>query len=112
MLTERRRRVRKQYEGVQQRRVLQDMTNQGQGQASLKQVSTMAPPGLEGPSLHLKPAQKLQLQQQMQQVGLLKPTHLPFEEVSFSEAVCLSLSAFSMYSCSPRFTCSVETGTA
>lgn len=80
-LTERRRTVRKQCESVQQRRALQDMTNQDQGNASLKQSSTIAPglmrPGPEVPSLHLKPVQRLQLQQQIQQVCLLKPTQLP-----------------------------------
>lgn len=71
-LTERRRPVRKPCESVQQRRALQDMTNQDQGSASLKQISAMAPglmrPGPQGPSLHLKPVQRLQLQQQIQQV--------------------------------------------
>lgn len=80
-LIEQRRTVRKQCESVQQRRALQDMTNQDQGNASLKQISTIAPglmrPGPEVPSLHLKPVQRLQLQQQIQQVCLLKPTRLP-----------------------------------
>lgn len=97
MLTEQRRTLRKQYESVQQRRALQDMTNQGQNKASLKQIAAITPvlmmPGLEVPSLHLNSAQKLQLQQQMQQVCLLRPTHLPCEEVTFSEAVGLSVSA-------------------
>lgn len=74
MLTERRRTTRRQYEGVQQRRALQDMTNQEQGKGSLKQTNAVTPlllmPGPEVPSLHLTPAQKVQLQQQMQQVCL------------------------------------------
>ncbi|CAF95037.1 unnamed protein product, partial [Tetraodon nigroviridis] len=51
MLTEQRRTLRKQYESVQQRRALQDMTNQGQNKASLKQIAAITPvlmmPGLE-----------------------------------------------------------------
>uniref|UniRef100_H3CKQ5 Uncharacterized protein n=1 Tax=Tetraodon nigroviridis TaxID=99883 RepID=H3CKQ5_TETNG len=69
MLTEQRRTLRKQYESVQQ------------SKASLKQIAAITPvlmmPGLEVPSLHLNSAQKLQLQQQMQQhVQLLTQVHL------------------------------------
>lgn len=86
MLTERRQTVRRQYEAVQQRRALQDTTNHPR--------TTKGPPGppliilgnLTGPALQLSPApqtgtsfqldrtQKLQLQQQVQQVRLLKPS--------------------------------------
>lgn len=82
--------MRKQSESVQQRRALQDMTNQELSKASAA-VAMM--PGPEVPRLHLKPAQKVQLQQQMQQVGLLRPAHLWSEEVSLSEAVGFFLSA-------------------
>lgn len=70
MLTEQRRSLRKQPEGQQQRRVLQDMTNHHHGKLSLRAPAVATPP------LHLNLAQKLQLQQQMQQVGRL-PLPLP-----------------------------------
>lgn len=78
MLTERRHTVRKEYEALQQRRALQDTTNHHRGNTNLKDVPSAQPnaissiimqPGLMSPALHLDSAQKLQLQQQIQQVG-------------------------------------------
>lgn len=86
MLTEQRRTIRKQYETLQQRKALQDMTNCEHGKASLKegsQLNAITPvlmmPGQEVPPLHLNQAQKLQLQQHVQQVCHLKSAHLPFD---------------------------------
>lgn len=77
MLTERRRTVRKQYEALQQRRALQDTTNHHHGNTSLTDTSNpqsdatasvLVLPSRFCPALHLDSAQKLQLQQQIQQV--------------------------------------------
>lgn len=77
MLTERRRTVRKQFEALQQRRALQDTTNNHHVNINLKDASSPHPrtvtpvvvvPGRVCPTLHLDYAQKLQLQQQIQQV--------------------------------------------
>lgn len=72
MLTERRRTVRKQYEALQQRRALQDTTNHHHGNTSNPQANATASvlvlPSRFCPALHLDSAQKLQLQQQIQQV--------------------------------------------
>ncbi|XP_069032570.1 GON-4-like protein [Embiotoca jacksoni] len=89
MLTERRQTVRKQYEALQQRRALQDTTNQlRSSSAHLKDTPSGLPPDavtsavLVLPSrvctaLHLDYTQKLQLQQQIQQhVQLLTQVHL------------------------------------
>lgn len=88
MLTERRRTVRKQYEALQQRRALQDTTNHCDN-TTLKDTPGPQPnsltsifvvPGRVCPTLHLDYNQKLQLQQQIQQV-LCCPSvwhHLPF----------------------------------
>ncbi|KAK1895340.1 hypothetical protein KUDE01_020791, partial [Dissostichus eleginoides] len=81
MLTERRRTVRKQYEALQQRRALQDSTNQHRdlkGPPS-PQPTTSIIVLQRGvcPPLHLDHTQKLQLQQQIQQhVQLLTQVHL------------------------------------
>lgn len=74
MLTERRQTVRRQYEAVQQRRALQDTTNQPHHSTTQtgSPASVLVLPGLCS-TLHLNPVQKLQLQQQMQQVSLLHP---------------------------------------
>ncbi|XP_067365277.1 GON-4-like protein isoform X3 [Channa argus] len=84
MLTERRQTVRKQYEALQQKRALQDTTNHHH--AILKDTPSPPPnrvtpllvlPGQECPTLHLDFAQKLQLQQQIQQhVQLLTQVQL------------------------------------
>lgn len=74
MLTERRQTVRKQYEAQQQKRALQDTTNYLS--AHLKATPTLPNtiasilvlPSRAGPTLHLDRSQKLQLQQQLQQV--------------------------------------------
>eukprot|EP00066_Takifugu_rubripes_P014222 XP_011603488.1 PREDICTED: GON-4-like protein [Takifugu rubripes] len=84
MLTKQRQTIRKQYETLQQRRALQDMTNHDHCKASLKagsEVNAITPvpvtPCQEAPPLHLNTAQKLQLQQQLQQhVQLLTQVHL------------------------------------
>lgn len=77
MLTERRRTVRKQYEALQQRRALQDTTNHHHGNTSLTDTSNPQSDAMASvlvlqsrfcPALHLDSAQKLQLQQQIQQV--------------------------------------------
>ncbi|XP_039662141.1 GON-4-like protein [Perca fluviatilis] len=74
MLTERRRTVRKQYEAAQQRRALQDTTNhhrdnkEAAGPAPDPVPSVLVLPGRVEPPLHLNSPQKLQLQQQIQQV--------------------------------------------
>ncbi|XP_015246781.1 PREDICTED: GON-4-like protein [Cyprinodon variegatus] len=84
LLTERRQTVRKQYEALQQRRALQDTTNH---LCNTSKDSSCTPPqpavsilvvaGQTGPSLHLDHAQKLQLQQQVQQhVQLLTQINL------------------------------------
>ncbi|RVE63277.1 hypothetical protein OJAV_G00163870 [Oryzias javanicus] len=77
MLTERRQTVRRQYEAVQQRRALQDTTNQPHHSTAQRgPASILVPPGVCSP-LGLNPLQKLQLQQQMQQhVQLLTQLHL------------------------------------
>lgn len=119
MLTEQRRTIRKQYETLQQRRALQDMTNHDHCKAILKagsEVNAITPvsvtPCQEAPPLHLNTAQKLQLQQQLQQVCHLESTNVPFDYkwVKLRPWDCLCL-LVSTYSCSPRFTSSVETGT-
>lgn len=86
MLTERRQTVRKQYEAVQQRRALQDTTNhprttKGPPGPPLIVLGNLTAPALQlslapqtGPSFRLDRTQKLQLQQQVQQVRLLKPS--------------------------------------
>lgn len=93
---------------MQQRRALQDVTNQEPATASLKQTDALTPPllvpGPEVPSLRLSPAQKVQLQQQMQQVCL----HILPLKTRASLTLCLLVS---MCSCSPRCTCSAEAGT-
>ncbi|XP_041650239.1 GON-4-like protein [Cheilinus undulatus] len=85
MLTERRRVVRQQYEAVQQKRALQDTTNQQRHSTHLNstpapQSSTFTPLLMvrhTSPALHLNATQKLQLQQQVQQhVQLLTQIHL------------------------------------
>ncbi|CAK6979512.1 LOW QUALITY PROTEIN: GON-4-like protein [Scomber scombrus] len=86
MLTERRRTVRKQYEALQQRRALQDTTNHHRDNLNLKDSTSPQPdsvtsvlvlPSRVSPALHLDYAQKLQLQQQVQQhVQLLTQVHL------------------------------------
>ncbi len=77
MLTERRRTVKKQYEALQQRRALQETTNQRYDNANLKDASSpqtntitsvLMLPSQVLPALHLDHTQKLQLQQQIQQV--------------------------------------------
>lgn len=69
MLTERRRTARKQYEALQQKRALQDMTNHHRDNMQLDAITpVLMLPGLVCPSLHLDSTQKWQLQQQMQQV--------------------------------------------
>lgn len=77
MLTERRRTVRKQYEALQQRRALQDTTNHHHDNINLKDTPSPHPnnitsvlvlPSRVCPTLHLDYTQKLQLQQQIQQV--------------------------------------------
>ncbi|KAM9309645.1 GON-4-like protein isoform 2-T2 [Pholidichthys leucotaenia] len=85
MLTERRQTVRKQLEAVQQRRALQDSTNQ-LCHVGLKDVpaspaqpgtTVVVVPSKNSPALHLDHTQKLQLQQQIQQhVQLLTQVHL------------------------------------
>ncbi|TMS01623.1 GON-4-like protein [Larimichthys crocea] len=91
MLTERRQTVRKQYEALQQRRALQDTTNQQRDNINLKdtpspQHNTTSPvlvlPSRVCPALHLNYSQKLQLQQQIQQhVQLLTQVHLLLRRV-------------------------------
>lgn len=76
MLTERRRTVRKQYEAQQQRRALLDTTNQHRGSETVAgDGPAVHPPAgytllvLPSPSpFHLDHGQRLQLQQQVQQV--------------------------------------------
>ncbi|KAM9782561.1 GON-4-like protein [Neosynchiropus ocellatus] len=81
MLTERRRTVRRQYEAVQQRRALQDTTNQQMEVTPSTRPEALTPvcvlPNQIVPTLRLDQAQKLQLQQQIQQhVQLLTQVHL------------------------------------
>ncbi|KAM6910429.1 GON-4-like protein [Xenentodon cancila] len=86
MLTERRQTVRKQYEALQLRRALQDTTNHPRNSFNLKDAPYPQPnattsilllPTQTCPALHLDHAQKLQLQQQLQQhVQLLTQVHL------------------------------------
>ncbi|XP_045901517.1 GON-4-like protein [Micropterus dolomieu] len=77
MLTERRQTVRKQYEALQQRRALQDTTNHRRDITNLKGTPNPQPetvtsflvlPSRVRPAMHLDYTQKLQLQQQIQQV--------------------------------------------
>ncbi len=77
MLTERRQTVRKQYEALQQRRALQDTTNHHRDNINLKDTLSPQPdtitsvlmlPSRVCPALCLDYTQKLQLQQQIQQV--------------------------------------------
>lgn len=103
MLTEQRRTIRKQYETLQQRRALQDMTNHDHCKASLKAGSEVnaittvsVTPCQEVPPLHLNTAQKLQLQQQLQQVCHLESTNVPFDasELNWDHGtVCVCLLA-------------------
>ncbi|XP_076593150.1 GON-4-like protein isoform X1 [Chaetodon auriga] len=84
MLTERRRTIRKQYEALQQRRALQDTTNNHRD--NIKDTPSPQPntitsvlvvPSQVFPTLRLDHTQKLQLQQQIQQhVQLLTQVHL------------------------------------
>ncbi|XP_008296960.1 GON-4-like protein [Stegastes partitus] len=86
MLTERRQTVRKQYEALQQRRALQDTTNQPRNNGYAKDTpcpppdtaaSVLVLPSWMCPALHVDYAQRLQLQQQVQQhVQLLAQVHL------------------------------------
>ncbi|XP_035991560.1 GON-4-like protein isoform X2 [Fundulus heteroclitus] len=84
LLTERRQAVRKQYEAVQQRRALQDTTNHlrhGTKDSCAPPpnavVSVVVLGSQTGPALYLDHAQKLQLQQQVQQhVQLLTQVYL------------------------------------
>ncbi|XP_034721709.1 GON-4-like protein, partial [Etheostoma cragini] len=83
MLTERRRTVRRQYEAAQQRRALQDTTNHHRDTKDTVSPlpdtvpSVLMLPGRVVSVLHLDPAQKQQLQQQIQQhVQLLTQVHL------------------------------------
>ncbi|KAG7475895.1 GON-4 [Solea senegalensis] len=81
MLSERRRTFKKQYEALQHRKALQDTTNHHHDNKPHPQVNTTMPilllPSLACPALHLDHAQKLQLQQQLQQhVQLLTQVHL------------------------------------
>ncbi|KAK5921497.1 hypothetical protein CgunFtcFv8_018858 [Champsocephalus gunnari] len=85
MLTERRRTVRKQYEALQQRRALQDSTNQHRDLKGPPSPQPSPQPSTSiivlqrdvCPPLHLDHAQKRQLQQQIQQhVQLLTQVHL------------------------------------
>uniref|UniRef100_A0AAZ1XSA9 Uncharacterized protein n=1 Tax=Oreochromis aureus TaxID=47969 RepID=A0AAZ1XSA9_OREAU len=105
MLTERRQTVRKQYEAQQQRRALQDTTNHLT--STLKDTPTpphnaiasvLVLPRRISPSLHLDHTQKLQLQQQLQQVCKVTClTHI------FSRCVCLiSCDPFSPSMCNLR----------
>ncbi|XP_072249539.1 GON-4-like protein isoform X3 [Leuresthes tenuis] len=86
MLTERRKTVRKQYEAAQQRRALNDTISHFQNSTTLKDppiTSILVLPGQVCPALHLDHAQKLQLQQQLQQhVQLLTQVHLLSRHVS------------------------------
>ncbi|KAM4736099.1 GON-4-like protein isoform 2-T2 [Anableps anableps] len=87
MLTERRQTVRKQYEAMQQRRALQDTTNHPRNTKDLSGpphviASVFLLGSQTGPTLHLDCAQKLQLQQQVQQhVQLLTQVHLLSRQV-------------------------------
>lgn len=81
MLTERRRTVRKRYEALQQRRALQDTTNQHRASTPNKDTPILQSGAITSvlvlPSplaLHLDSAQKLQLQQQVQQVSVAPPS--------------------------------------
>lgn len=118
MLTERRRTVRKRYEALQQRRALQDTTNQHRASTPNKDTPILQPGAITSvlvlPSplaLHLDSAQKLQLQQQVQQVGVAPPSRgFTGERCRVSRcsdlkkcSVCLST-----FSCSLRSTCSVD----
>ncbi|XP_035804661.2 GON-4-like protein [Amphiprion ocellaris] len=83
MLTERRQTVRKRYEALQQRRALQDTTNQLRNNTNANDTpsnnitSILVLPSWTCPSLHLDYTQRLQLQQQVQQhVQLLTQVHL------------------------------------
>ncbi|XP_060905463.1 GON-4-like protein isoform X3 [Labrus mixtus] len=85
MLTERRRTVRQQYEALQQKRALQDTTNQQRNNTHLNhtpapQSHTTTPLQVVSPNcppFQLDHTQKLQLQQQVQQhVQLLTQIHL------------------------------------
>ncbi|XP_065813651.1 GON-4-like protein isoform X2 [Labrus bergylta] len=85
MLTERRRTVRQQYEALQQKRALQDTTNQQRNNTHLNhtpapQSHTTTPLQIVSPNcppFQLDHTQKLQLQQQVQQhVQLLTQIHL------------------------------------
>lgn len=87
MLTERRRTVRKRYEAVQQRRALQDATNHGYTHPNTIS-SAAAAPGRSCPTPHLDRAQKLQLQQHIQQVGGTAALGLTGRQ-SLSMCVCL-----------------------
>ncbi|XP_078100599.1 GON-4-like protein, partial [Sander vitreus] len=98
MLTERRRTVRKQYEAAQQRRALQDTTNHHRDNretaspAPVPVTSVLVLPGRVEPTLHLNSAQKLQLQQQIQQhVQLLTQVHLLSRRVdALNHEACIS----------------------
>lgn len=79
MLSERRRTFKKRFEALQNRRALQDTTNNHQGDRNLKdkrnpQHSSFTPIVVsQSPvctTLYLNINQKLQLQQQMQQVNI------------------------------------------
>ncbi|XP_053743943.1 GON-4-like protein [Synchiropus splendidus] len=81
MLTERRRCVRRQYEAVQQRRALQDTTNQQMEVTPSTRPGALTPVCVSSnqrvPTFRLDQVQKLQLQQQIQQhVQLLTQVHL------------------------------------
>lgn len=78
MLKERRQTVRKRYEALQQRRALQDTSNHHHDGMNLKRPTPspdpntitriLVVPGQACPTLYLDYTQKLQLQQQIQQV--------------------------------------------
>lgn len=91
MLTERRRTVRKQYEALQQRRALQDTTNHHRGNTSLTDTPNPQPDAMAPilvlqnrfcPALHLDSTQKLQLQQQIQQVRVAPLSWRLFQDVT------------------------------
>lgn len=118
MLTERRRTVRKRYEALQQRRALQDTTNQHRDSTPNRDTPTLQPGTITSvlvlpspPALHLDSAQKLQLQQQVQQVGVAPPNR-GFTGERCRVSRCSDLKSFSVclstFSCSLRSTCSVD----
>ncbi|XP_074540005.1 GON-4-like protein isoform X2 [Halichoeres trimaculatus] len=100
MLTEQRRAARQKYEALQQKRALQDSTNQQRTNSHLNPSSDVetvtCPPGLllspTCPTLYLDHTQKAQLQQQVQQhVQLLTQIHLLARRVgALSHEACIT----------------------